>query len=253
MVALEAAEYTKTTTLEFKFLGSFAVRAGADWHSGPPLKKGREFIQYLGTFPRRVATLDELAASFWPGLDFEIVRHRIHLAASGARVFLRDLLHSDDAVQCVGTGYQWDPEIRIASDVERLIEHTRNASIESQRQAVALYGGDFLAGETADWLQPTRVRIASARACALEAIVEDLIRGEQYASALSYGLELTEADRGHENATRLVMRCYATLGQRTRALETYQHLRAYLAEQIGVEPTSETRELASKLVGRLIA
>ncbi len=103
----------------------------------------------------------------------------------------------------------------------------------------------FFAGETADWLQPTRVRIASARACALEAIVEDLIRGEQYASALSYGLELTEADRGHENATRLVMRCYATLGQRTRALETYQHLRAYLAEQIGVEPTSETRELCT--------
>ena len=99
MVALEGVEFTKATTLEFKFLGRFAVRAGADWHSGPSLKKGREFIQYLGIFPRRVATLDELAASFWPGLDIETVRHRIHLAASGARVFLRELSVSEDAVQ----------------------------------------------------------------------------------------------------------------------------------------------------------
>ena len=253
MEALEDAECAIGATLEFRFLGAFAIRSGDSWYSGPAPKKGGGLIQYLGIYPRRVATRDELATAFWPGLDFESVGHRIHLAASGARVFLRRLFGGIDALQCVGSGYTWNPRIRIVSDAERFIEHTRLGTMESLRAAVDLYGGDFLAGETADWLQPMRVRIASARACALEAIIEDLLAREQYAAALSFGLDLVDAERGHEIGTRHVMRCFAALGQRTRAIDQYNYLKAYLAEQIGVEPTDETTQLAFRLVGGLVA
>src|SRR5580700_10014446 len=88
--------------VEFRFLGTFAVRCGGSWHPGPPPKKGREPLQYLGTYPRRVATRDELAAAFWPGIDIDAVVHRLHLAASGARAYLRNLSGGSDALQCVG-------------------------------------------------------------------------------------------------------------------------------------------------------
>ena len=249
MIALREEECTVAATLEFRFLGAFAVRSGGIWHAGPAPKKGREFIQYLGIYPRRVATRDELAAAFWPGLDSESVGHRIHLAASGARVFLRRLFGGVDALHCVGTGYKWNPRIQIVSDADRFVERTRRGTIESLRAALELYEGDFLAGETADWLQPMRVKIAAARACALEAIVADLFAREQYAAALPFALDLVDAERGHENGTRLVMRCFAALGQRTRALEQYNLLKTYLAQQIGVEPTAETTRLACKLIG----
>jgi len=253
MVTLEGERRAVTATLEFRFLGAFGIRSTGGWHCGPAPKKGREFLQYLGIHPHRVATRDELAAAFWPALDFEAVAHRIHLAASGARVFLRQLCDGAEALQCVGSGYIWSPEVTVVSDVGRFMEYSRLGTIESLRAAINLYAGDFLAGENADWLQPMRVRIASARASALEAIIEDLVAREQYAAALSFGLDLMEGEPVHENGTRLVMRCFAALGQRTRVLEQYNHLKAYLAEQIGVEPTSETTQLAFKLVGNLVA
>jgi len=240
-------------TLELRLLGTFAIRAAGDWQAGPAPKKGGELIQYLGIYPRRVAVRDELAAAFWPGLDFESVGHRIHLAASGARVYLRGIFGGVDALQCVGNGYTWNPRIDVVSDAERFIELTRQGTMESLRAAVALYAGDFLAGETADWLQPTRIRIASARASALESITSDLMARKQFATALAFGLELVEAERGHEIGTRHVMRCFAALGQRTRAMEQFHRLKAYLAEQIGVEPTVETAELALKLAAGLAA
>jgi len=253
MAPLTEAERVETVTLEFRFLGAFGVRCAGKWQCGPAPKKGREFIQYLGVYPNRVSTRDELAAAFWPSLDFEAVSHRIHLAASGARVFLRQLCDGAEALECVGSGYKWSTEVQIISDVAQFMRCTRLATIESLHAAMDLYGGDFLAGETADWQQPMRVRVASARAAALEVIIEDLLSREQYAAALSFGLDLVEAEPGSENGTRLVMRCFAALGQRTRALEQYNHLKTYLAEQIGAEPTDETRQLAHRLIGRLVA
>jgi DNA-binding SARP family transcriptional activator len=96
-----------------------------------------------------------------------------------------------------------------------------------------------------------RVKIAAARAHALETLVEELLRGEQYAAALAFGLDLVEAERGHERATRQVMRAFAALGQRTRAIEQYRQLEMYLAAQIGVEPTPETAALAADIVDGL--
>jgi DNA-binding SARP family transcriptional activator len=252
LIALKTRERAVDVTLEFRFLGAFGVRYSGNWSAGPAPKKGREFIQYLATHPSRVATRDELAAAFWPSLDFDAVSHRIHLAASGARIFLRQLCGLD-VLHCVGCGYAWSPDVHIVSDVGRFIEYTRDATIDSLRAAVDLYVGDFLAGETADWLQPMRVRIAAARASALQAIIEDLVDRGQYASALAFGFDLMEAEPGHEHGTRLVMRCFAALGQRTRALEQYKHLKTYLAEQIGVEPTPETTQLALELIGNLVA
>jgi DNA-binding SARP family transcriptional activator len=200
-------------------------------------------------YPRRVATPEDLAVAFWPGFEPEDVRHRIHLAASGARVFLRRLLRGVDALHCLNGGYTWSPAIGIDSDVERFIDCSRHGTLDGYRTAVELYKGEFLAGETADWLQPMRVRLATARASALEALAEHAMASGDYARALSFGLELVEAEPGHESGTRLAMRCFLQFGQRTRALEQYARLERYLAEQIGVEPTEETRLLVHRSIG----
>jgi DNA-binding SARP family transcriptional activator len=236
--------------IEFRYLGGFALRSlEGEWQPGPPLKKGGELIRYLGIYSRRVATCDELAAAFWPGADPEDVAHRIHLAASGARTFLQKLVGAADVLRCTGNGYVWKTNVFVTSDAERFVEHSRRGTADGMRFAVDLYSGEFLAGEKADWLLPIRVKLACARACALEVMIEDFLARKNYAAALSYGLDLVESERGHEHGTRLVMQCFAALGQRTRAIEQYQLLKEYLEEQIGVEPTLETTDLAAKLLG----
>jgi DNA-binding SARP family transcriptional activator len=234
--------------LELRFLGQFAVRGVDGWQAGPPPKKGKELIQYLGAYPRRVATRDELAAAFWPELEPDTVTHRVHLAVSGARAYLKTILTGRDAIRCVARGYTWDASVEVHSDVELFLGQCNRSTTDAFRAAVDLYGGEFLAGETADWLQPMRVRCSSAYGSALEGIAQRAVAAGDYRTALTFGLQLVQLDRGHEGATRLVMRCFAATGQRGRALEQYRALHAYLAKHLSVEPTEETVTLARQLV-----
>jgi DNA-binding SARP family transcriptional activator len=237
----------QTLDIRFRFFGSFAIRSNGEWQSGPAPKKGREFLQYLGSHPRRVATRDDLADAFWPGADLDSVTHRIHLAASGARRYLRELLGGFDAIECVPGGYAWNPTARVVSDVDELFALTRVGDCESLKAVGTLYQGEFLTGEVGDWLLPLRVRCASAFAIAVCQLAEDAMQRGEYGAALTYGLHLVEWEPGHESARRLVIRCFAALGQRARAWEQYEALCAYLHAYLGVAPTAETTALARSL------
>ena len=234
-------------TLEFRYLGQFAIRSRAGWQPGPSPKKGRDLIQFLGAYPRRVGTRDELASAFWPELDADSVAHRVHLAVSGARTYLRRMLSGYDAIQRVASGYAWNPRVAVSSDVDEFLALCRGGSVDGLRSAIALYRGEFLAGELADWLLPLRIRCATAYEFALERLACDARQRGDHAAAVSYGLELIGVEPGHEGATRMVMRAFAEQGQRGRALERYEALRAHLRKHLGLEPTEETSAVAREI------
>jgi LuxR family transcriptional regulator, maltose regulon positive regulatory protein len=244
---LHNCEGLMETTLRLRFLGQFGIFTAAGWHRGPSLKKGGELLQYLGTYPRRIATKDELAAAFWPELDADTVAHRIHLAASGARLYLRRHLNAPDAMVSVVGGYAWSLRTTIRSDIEDFFTLCRRGLRESLEAAVAIYEGEFLSGETAEWIQPMRIRCASIYACALELLARHAESDGDFPAALNAGLRLYDAERGHEGATRLIMRCFAALGQRDRAESQFTSLREYLHGRLGVEPSEETAMLAREI------
>lgn len=251
MPVLDAQRDVATDVLEFRLLGRFGIRSAGAWHAGPPPKKGGWLLQYLAAYPRRMATRDQLAAAFWPSCSSEDVSHRIHLAASGARSYLRSLFGPSQALEFAGSGYCWAAHVRIVSDADWLLDCTREDTFESHRRAIGLYGGEFLSGETADWLQPMRVRLATARDRALESLAVYFIERNEWIKALDHALELIESECGHEAATRLVMRCFMELGQPARALQQYRLLTSYLADQIGVAPSLETKKLAAAFFPRI--
>jgi len=236
-------------TIRFRFLGQFAILASGEWHDGPAPKRGRDLLQYLASYPRRVAARDALAEAFWPGEDLDAVAHRIHLAASGARSYLRTILDGYDAIVCQPGGYTWNAAVRITSDVEDFLNLAKSSVPDAAHAAVELYGGLFLAGESGDWLQPLRVRCSCAYEGLIERLADDAANAGDLEAALAYGLQLVEAEPGHESATRLVMRCLARLGRRARALDVYGALTAYLARHLGIGPARETTLLALELRG----
>jgi DNA-binding SARP family transcriptional activator len=233
--------------LYVRFLGGFAVRVHGEWHEGPPPKRGRELIQYLGAYPRRVATCGELAEAFWPDVDADCVTHRIHLSVSGARHYLRKILHDEGGIRRTPGGYAWTSRMRVSSDVEQLLRFCESDSTEALESAVTTYAGEFLAGESVEWVQPLRVRCATAYGYAVDRLAQRAIADGNYARALSYALQLADADPGHEGAVRLAMRCFAALGQRGRAIERYNALRVHLARNLGIKPSEETVTLAREL------
>ena len=240
-------------TLVVRCLGCFEFRGSGGWQRGPAFKHGREFLEYMTAYPRAAASYGQLEDAFWPGRECETLRHRLHTAAAGARAALRETLPTIDAIRIVKGGYAWDPSLRIESDYQQLLACYDEGTIDAMKRGIALYAGEFCSGESAEWMYALRARAAAAYVAMLENLaVGCLSRGDNQA-ALHYSLQLVEADRGHEEATRLAMQSFVAMGRRRAALETYEDLRRWLRLYLGVEPSMPTillrNEIASETSG----
>ena len=234
--------------LQVRCLGTFAFRAAGTWSAGPPFKRGRELLQYLVSYPRVAASRETLAEAFWPSLDGECVTHRLHLAVSGARAALRAAFPDVEVIQCNGGSYTWHPAVHIESDFESLLSSYRSNEIRALESGVALYTGEYLAGENADWIYPLRARCANAYVTMLERLVElSSERGDRI-GALEYAMRLLETDRAHEGATRTAMRLLAATGRRGAALSEYEALARYLRRHLAIEPSEQTTALRDEII-----
>jgi DNA-binding SARP family transcriptional activator len=244
------ADAPERPVLELRLLGEFAIRVGERWEPGPPPMRGRTVVQWLAIHHTGATPRERLAEAMWPELDAEVATHRLHIAVSGARAYLRRALGGADAIRCVRSGYAWAQDLAVVTDVDAFLDAARGTSADELLRAKTLYRGDLLASDAADWIEPVRVRCAAAYVSVLERLAENAVSYGEYGSALSLGLELVAFDRGHEGASRLVMRCFAALGRRGRALAEYEALRAHLRKHLGLEPAPETRQLIRAIVGQ---
>lgn len=236
--------------LEVACFGVFRVAAQHGWESGPAPKRGRELIQYLSLYPKRSVSRERLCELFWAEVDLDVVQHRLHIAASGARTFLRKVLGGLDAIRCTPEGYGWNPTVEIVSDVASFTELYRDGSPQSLKAAAALYAGELFEGEEGDWLEPERTKYSAMHTSIVERLANAAMADGDFESALNYGLELLVIDRAHEGAARLVMRCFAASGRRGRAMAEYEILRKYLQKHLAIEPMAETTDLIRSILGR---
>jgi DNA-binding SARP family transcriptional activator len=234
--------------LSVRTLGGFWILGPRGWIAGPPRKKGGELLHRLVAMPHSVVSHDCLMDSMPGGLSRENAFHRMHLAASGARSFLRSCVGPSTSIRHVTVGYAWHAEIRIASDIDRFIREYNDGSIASLNSAIDTYQGDFLAGESAEWIQPLRVRYACMYIDALERVAKDAVDHRKFMEALQAGLTLRSMDRSNEAAARIVMQCFGALGRREAILAEYEALRNFLEVQLGAEPASETKRLYYSLL-----
>ncbi|MFY9718072.1 MAG: bacterial transcriptional activator domain-containing protein [Candidatus Cybelea sp.] len=236
-------------TLSVRCLGSFEYRGDGTWQSGPAFKHGREFLEYMTAYPRAPASYELLADAFWPACEVGSVRHRLHMAATGARAALRRVLPAVDAIRVLASAYAWDPRVRVESDYQQLLAYCDDGTVQAMKRGVALYLGEFCSGERAEWMYALRARAAVAYITMLQALAEDALARVDNAGALRYALQLIEADRGHEGATRLAMRAFAGMGCRGAALEKYDALQRWLRLHLGVLPGVDTRALRDEVAG----
>src|ERR1700722_5103778 len=219
-------------------LGQFRISGQSQTALQP--KRGRELLQYLALHTSRGISRDRLIELFWPDLDARAAAHRLHLMASGARRFLKEILGGFDAIRCTREGYAWHPGVTVVSDLTQFIDLYRQGTLAAFKQAVTLFSGELFEGEYRDWLQPERVKYSTIHASMLERLANCALAESDHEAALGYGLDLLAMDRAHEGASRLVMRCFGALGQRARAIAEYEGLRRYLKQHLGIEPMVET-------------
>ena len=93
----------------------------------------------------------------------------------------------------------------------------------------------------------TRQQVARQMSEALAWLAGHHERAGEMEPALRYARRQVELEPWHEEAQRQVMRLLALSGQRAAALAQYEHCRRALAEELGIDPASETTALYERI------
>ncbi len=146
---------------------------------------------------------------------------------------------------------QINPRCTYALDVADFYTLTGNSqSVEAVEEAVALYRGDFLSdfflpdsNPFEEWASAQRENLRLILLNALKALTDHFTETAGYKKAEAYARRQLTIDPLIENAHRQLMVALAKDGRRSAALNQYQICRQILLDELGVEPSEETREL----------
>ena len=233
-----------TATVE---LGDIALTA-ADWGYAKP----RELLFLLITSPP--LTREQVGAAIWPDLTRRQLGNSLHTALRE----LRRALGDPDWVVYSGGRYTFNRVREHDCDVdtfERALAaasraRPAEAALPDLQRAIAVYGGDFLAGVTAgEWAHSRRDELHRRFESALLAAGRLQAAAGRYQGAVTAFRRAIEHEPLNESAHRELMTCWERLGENARAARHYEELVTLLREQVGVPPAAETTDLYRRLTG----
>jgi predicted ATPase/DNA-binding SARP family transcriptional activator len=230
-------------------------------------EKVRALLVYLAVEAGRAHRRDTLIGLLWPDCTEQTARHNLSQALFNLRLALGDhtakppyLLISRDAIQFnQESDYYLDfkqfNDFYITAEENLSRESINSTSLLTQLEAlVQLYRGEFLkqfcldeSAEFEEWILAQREILHQRLMNALATLVNQYKKQADYATALSFALRQLELDPWREEAHYQVMLLLALEGQRSAALAQYENCRKVLAEELGVEPSSQTRELFDQI------
>jgi predicted ATPase/DNA-binding SARP family transcriptional activator len=243
-------------TLHIHLLGEFRLTWGDAPISTINAPRLHALLAYLLLHRDAPQPRQHLAFLLWPDTT-----------EAQARTNLRQLLHSlkqalpaaDHFVSTSATTVQWRPEAPFRLDVADFEQacalaeaaaqqgdlHTMRAALE---KACALYHGDLLPSCYDDWILPERERLRQALTEALERLLRLLESAGEPRAALAYTQRLLRHDPLREDTYRTLMRLYAACGDRAGVLHVYHTCTSVLERELGVEPSTATREAYAYLL-----
>ena len=218
------------------------------WRTG----KNMDLLRLMALSNDHPIRAESLIEKLWPDTPPDRGRHSLRTAASQVRRVLRSpcIERTPDGLVLRGAWVDAQAFMADARAVQVAQRATRHPDVlRLTRSADMLYRGVFRAyDDTSGWAVAERQQL-------------ERTRHEMYTSAATSALELgsfreaqqlataaVQIDGTSETAQRTLMRAYAELGEVGNALRVFEAYRAHLAEELGADPSPQTRELHLQLL-----
>lgn len=262
---------TPPAHLSVWYFGHFATSVGGmpveRWRAG----KSRSLFQYLMLHRNRVMTRNQLWDALWPEVEWRASSSSLKVACCGARSVLGASKESGGAEAPIRLlhrdgGYLLDVDDAWC-DIEEFRERIHDGmqhrtygrldqAAESLTKAIALYYGDFLAGQDEDWIAEAREYYRSLAVGALDVLRTTAVERGDADAVFALGQRTLQIDALHEPTYQDLIRVAGLLGQQEQAMRWYQLCERRLQRLIGVEPSADTRNALHQVLngrGRLLA
>ena len=194
-------------------------------------------------------------ANGWPASCGPTPPTRTRAITSGPRLWrIRKALGSrDDAdndyLLSEDLTITFNPEAQFWLDVNQLQRcASPDGSLDDLISQLTLYQGELLPGFYDDWVVLERERLQALFERGMKRLMERLCQEQRWATALEWCERWIALGQTPEPAYRALMAAYAALGDRARAVATFERCRAALEQDLGVEPSPETQSLYDRLL-----
>jgi DNA-binding SARP family transcriptional activator len=242
-------------SLAVRLLGEFTIDGVESQALGS--RKARLALHLLALADGAPVPSDVLADALWA--DCPPARPDDQLAVLMSR--LRGVLGRDRISRRSG-GYVLHADWQDDTELAQLIAETdrrRGAgnvvgAAAAARVALSLLRGGAAAQLPGEWAQLRRAALERLIGRARLAAAAALLEAGDWMAAADTAAAALERDPYEELALRTLMRAYVAGGQTATALAGYAKVRERLAEELGTDPSAETRQLhAAILTGELAA
>jgi DNA-binding SARP family transcriptional activator len=230
--------------------GAYPVRV-----DGQPYRLGmsgstEQLFQYLLVNAGRETRREFLADLFWRRSSPARQRSALNSAIWRIKRQLSEVAGID--LVCDGSAVSLQIDDAVTVDAAELTDVVLSLSpgetmveavADRLRRALDACAAPFMDGVTCDWVLTERERLFNIQIRGLTILMHWLGQNRQYEDALEIGRRLLAADPARESAQCEVMWLYVLNGQRAQAIRHYQLFRAWLHEELDIEPMPETQAL----------
>lgn len=238
------------TRLSISLLGHLQVSLDGEPVTGFESSKVRGLLAFLATEANRPHSRSKIAGLLWPDFPERSALSNVRYALSNLRKTIGDRDAQPPFLLITSNTLQFNRDSNYDLDVHAFAENVETNSIERLKHAVSLYGGEFLEGFAIDdsavfeeWIVVKREQLQRKILIALRRLAEHHEGLGEYEHALQYTWRLVELEPWQEEGHQQLMRMLALNGQRSAALAQYETCRRLLADELGVEPSTETTAL----------
>jgi LuxR family maltose regulon positive regulatory protein len=247
-----SSDWKKTYSLRLMTLGRERIErdgeviSPSDWRSSA----AREMFFYL--LFNGPESRERISLVFWPDSPIKQVRSNFHTTLYRARQALGDnVISHEDGLYFIDPGPSlWCDVLKFEDLIQQArLMPPRDARTENLwHKASNLYHGDFLPSWDHEWVLFRRQSLFDNYIEALIGLGVCARARHNPREALTAFRRALDADPYCETAHRGIVLCYDDLGEKRQALAQFNHLRTLLREELGIEPSDETLDLAQRLL-----
>lgn len=224
--------------LEIHLLGKFELIDGSETLELPS-RKAQSLLAYLllnqGVHHRR----EKIAGLLWPDSEETKARNQLRYAHWQLRKVVGDQYFESDKISIA-----INPEADFWTDVSQIdIDNPESLRPEELQQVLSVYNGELLPGFYEDWILLERDRFQALFDDRVQLLLERLAEDERWREVLEWSENWIALGGSPEPAFRAMIVAHCQLGNISGAANAYQRCTNILKEQLGVEPSEETRKI----------
>src|SRR5438105_1784542 len=259
--------------LELRLLGQFDVRLG-EVSIGIPSRPAQSLLAYLALTAGTAHRRERLAGMLWPDVEDDSARASLRQALWRIRKALEARLPS-------GVQYLLADDLTVAFNAKSAYSldaaaldtpDDDAASVESLQHALVAYRGDLLPGFYDEWVLRERERLEGIFERKIGRLLDCLVEMRRWPAVLEWAerwiavghvpepayralllahdwLDAAILDTPFDDATSVesLQQALSERGDRARIATVYQRCRELLFEELGAQPSEQTRELFERL------